>query len=80
MKVKLEPIFKWICLLLTVWVIADALYDWRDQRYIQQVQVSNRLATTLSQVNMLFDSTQTKLIDQINRNLELNGYGNLVRK
>ena len=77
---KIEPIFKWICLVLTAMIIYMAAYNWRDNRYETEALRSRTLATALSQVNNLLDRNQSKIIHQINGILTSTGYSQLIRK
>jgi len=75
-----EPIFKWICLILIVWIVSHGLYHWRDTRYEQAVQRANSLAVPLAQLNNLIGKDQAELISQVNTVLTNNGYAQLARK
>lgn len=76
----IEPIFKWICLLLIAVILFIGAYNWRDSRYEASIQKCNNLAVPLAQLNNLIGTDQADLIQQVNAVLTNNGYANLVRK
>ena len=89
MKIRFEkPIqWKWVCLfltalvvLLTIALIADNLYNWRDFRYEQLqsdyqmlYQQTNNLAKNLGAVNNL-SGISLELTKQINQILQVNNF------
>ena len=75
---KIEPIFKWICLLLTAVTLFFAAYDWRDARYENLVQRTDNLAVTLGQLNNLI-AGNPNLSTSVNEVLRDNGYPQYVK-
>jgi len=89
MKINFEKPIKWqwiclpltvVCLLLTIWIISDSLYDWRDFRYentqeqlTKTVQVADNLAISLSQVGKV-NGMPLFIQKNINVVLQTNGF------
>lgn len=77
---NIEPIFKWLCILLSALVLYLGAYNWRDTRYEAEVARTQTLAAALSQINNLLSDDQANVIHQVNRILINTGYSNLVRR
>lgn len=77
---QIEPIFKWICLVMAIALILIGAYHWRDNRYEQAVQQRDSFAVGLSQMNYLIPETNRPLISNVNQILELGGRPDLMRE
>ena len=75
---KIEPIFKWVCLLLIVVLLFIAAYSWRDARYENLAQRTDRLAITLGQLNNLIAGNPNLTIS-VNEVLRDNGYPQFMK-
>jgi len=75
---KIEPIFKWVCLLLIVVLLFIAAYSWRDARYENLIQRTDRLAITLGQLNNLIAGNPNLTIS-VNKVLQDNGYSQFMK-
>lgn len=76
------------CIVLITWIVADALYDWRDQRYIaamtayeQEKARSRNLAQTVQYFGAqipVMEEGRNNLLDRVNQVLTLNGHSDLA--
>ncbi len=76
---KLEPYFKWLCLVLFGCLLFVGAYNWRDARHEVTIVSLESAAKTLSQLNNLIGLDQSNLIRQVNDVLKSIGYASLVR-
>lgn len=76
----IEPIFKWICLVMAIALILIGAYKWRDTRFETAIQQRNILAIGLSQMNSLVPEGNRELIGNVNQILSTNGYPDLARE
>ena len=75
---KIEPIFKWLCLLLIVYILIVAAYNWRDTRYDNLIQRTDILALALGDLNKLVVGS-SNLSMSVNKVLRDNGYPQYVK-
>ena len=80
---RLEPYFKWLCLLLFAMIVYMGAYNWRDDTLNRKTQQLTEAAVIVAQLNNMISptgETQINIINQVNRNLINWGFPKLARQ
>ncbi|HDY68778.1 hypothetical protein LCGC14_1683250 [marine sediment metagenome] len=83
LKLKLEPTWKYTCLVLVVLLLIGAANDWKDEVLIRKSrQLADASVTIAGMNNLIVLNTQqnANIVNSNNRKLKSYGYSQLVRQ